>query len=300
MIDFNSSYEEKLELAYSMRAKSVFASNTPDELKMIYENTSKETRMIPTRVGDSKVYLYYPEKLTLNMPLYINFHGGGFVREWRENDAIFCCKLLSDNQCLVADIDYRLAPEYPYPTAIYECYDVVKWFFDHAAEIGIDRENIVVGGHSAGGNIATSIAMLANRSGEFRLKYQILDYPGLCSYKSAEEYELVKGAIPPERCNQFRVLSFQKPEDAFDHVASPVLADLEELVGMPDACIITAYIDSLRDDGERFANKLVQAGVSVMMKRFRNSRHGFMINFTDEYEEALRFYSEILQYAFKK
>lgn len=300
MISFGSDMEEQLELAKGIRAKSVYASHTPEELKEIYEKTRKEERLIPTCEGDCLVRIYYPDIMEKPVPLYINFHGGGFVREWRENDAIFCCKMIADNHCMVVDVDYKLAPEYKYPTAINESYDVVKWVFEHAEELGADKDNIVAGGHSAGGNITASVVLLANQKGDFRLKYQILDYPGLSSCKDGSEFEALEGAIPPERMNQYRYLNFESEADTKNPIASPILAGPDMLRGLPPACIITAEMDGMKDDGELYGQKLVAAGVPVTLKRYLKSRHGFLINFMDEYDSALEFYSEILKYAFSK
>lgn len=298
MINFESGIAEKIELAKKMRAKSVFQSNTPEDLALIYQQTKKETRLIPTREGKTKIYLYHPQKKDANTPCYINFHGGGFVRQWRENDAIFCCALVSRLGCLVIDVDYRLAPEYPFPTAVYESYDAVKWVFEHADELGIDSENIAVGGHSAGAHLAATISMIALASKNFHLKYAMIDYPGFSFYKEAEEYETIEGAIPPERCMQFTYLNFTRKEDTLSHIASPVLADQKELEGFEPCCIITAEKDSMKEDGQRFADKLIEAGTPVLRRHFLHSRHGFLINFTDEYEEALSFYANTLQNAF--
>lgn len=291
-------YEEKLELAKSMRAKSIYESNTPEHLKTLYNSIKKEERAIPTSQGDSHVWIYYPEKTDGLSPIYINFHGGGFVRQWRENDGIFCCRLLADNKCIAVDVNYRLAPEHTYPTAIYESYDVIKWVYDHAGELGGDRDNIIIGGHSAGGNIVASVMLLALKRKEFKIKYQILDYPGISSYKRGEEFKAVEGGIPAERMNQFRLLHFKDLKESFEPLASPILAEKEELKGMPDALVITAQMDSFYEDGEAYANKLVEAGATVTMHRFLKSRHGFMINFIDEYEEAMKLYSTAMRAAF--
>ena len=111
-----------------------------------------ETLKIPTRVGDSSVFYSYKEALN-NSPLVINLHGGGFIRERTASDDLFCRKLVHSLGCKVLDIDYRVAPEHPFPTALHECYDVTKWAFTNASKLGIDSSKIILIGHSAGGNM---------------------------------------------------------------------------------------------------------------------------------------------------
>jgi acetyl esterase len=295
----NKTYEEKLEMAKKMREKSVFAANQPDELVEIYRQTRKEERYLPTSKGDCKVYVYYPNNVNSSPhPAYINMHGGGFVRQWRENDAFFCCAMVLWTGCVCVDIDYKLAPEHPYPAAVYEVHDAINWVFNHAGEMGIDTRRIVVGGHSAGGNLALVSSMLAQKNKTFYAKSLIMDYPGVDNHKDPDELRKVEGAMPLERMRAFMSLYHENQEQAKESYSSPLLAADSELSGLPPVTVITAEIDNLRDDGEAFARRLVELGVPVTMRRFLKSRHGFMINFVDEYKEGMEFYAGTLKAAF--
>jgi acetyl esterase len=138
-----------------------------EELLAMFEVGFSEERMIPTRDGDTHVFVYCPnvppdKKVVL--PLYVNIHGGGFVKGHRQQDIVFCKNICSQVGCVVVDVDYATAPEQKYPYALHQCYDVVKWAYRHPEALGIDKDRIAVGAARA----ATSqrrCALWQNRPG---------------------------------------------------------------------------------------------------------------------------------------
>jgi acetyl esterase len=180
--------------------------------------------------------------------------------------------------CLVVSIDYRLAPEYRFPVALEESYDVVKWAWEAAAELGIDRSRIALCGHSAGGNLAAGITLLARERREFSVCYQILDYPPLdLTRDPAEKTRVPRGSkiLPPALCRIFDRCYIGSHEDARNPLVSPVWAT--DLKGLPPALVITAEQDSLAEEAERYADMLAAAGVPVVKKMFVGAAHGFTL-----------------------
>lgn len=289
-------FEEKVELAKGLRGKSVIELEIPEEFGRYREETECRERWIDTSAGETRIWVIGKKGRGDKVPLYINIHGGGFVRPHMERDLIFTSRIVCETGCLGIDVDYKLAPEYPYPAAFQECYDVVKWAFEHAQELNIDRDRVIVGGHSSGGNLTAAVALKANETGDFRIRLQILDYPPLDLYTDPADKERDgKLVISPERARAYNALYVDDSGRAKEPYASPVFADAEMMRGLPEALVITAGEDSLKDEGERYALKLAAAGVKVTVQRFLGCRHGFMTHCTEEYEAGHRLYIDTIK-----
>lgn len=235
---------------------------------------------IPTRDGKIRALIYEAKNNKQLSPVFFDIHGGGFVRGLPEDDDKFSNALKNDLNITVISIEYRLAPEHKWPKGIYDVYDVVSYISSHSDEFGIDPNNMAIGGHSAGANIATVICMMAKEKGEFSLKCEILDYPPLDLATPATEKFYTEGAIPSEIATMFDNC-YRVIDDAKNPYCSPVFATNEMLRNLPPAIVITCEIDSLRDEGEDYAQKLIKAGVETTAKRFYGVRHGFTISKSD-------------------
>lgn len=292
--------EEKLQLAEKVRSSSKVEPRTPDCYLKCREQVEVQETQIPTSEGDCHVYFVRPKEQTEILPLYINIHGGGFVRYHYPRDVFFCSRMVCETNCMAIDVDYKLAPEYPYPIAFHECYDVVKWAVDHAEELKIDPNRIVVGGHSSGATLTAALVLKANATKEFHIRMQILDYPPMDVYTDPAD-KVVGGdaIISVERARAFNAL-YVDPERANEPYASPVFADKEMMIGLPETLVITAGKDMLRFEGNQYVEKLREAGVEVTAQEFANSNHGFTVNCADEYEEAQELYIAMLKKAFSK
>lgn len=231
---------------------------------------------IPTRDGKIRCLIYKPKNKKEMSPVFFDVHGGGFVTGLPEDDDRFCDKVRNELDIVVISIDYRLAPEFKFPTDKNDVYDVVKYVHSHNEEFGIDPYNMSIGGHSAGANISTAVCMMAKEKNEFSFKCQILDYPPLDLATPATEKFYTEGAIPPEIASLFDKC-YRNEEDAKNPYCSPVYATEGQLRGLPPAIVITCEIDSLRDEGEAYAEKLIKAGIETTAKRFYGVRHGFTI-----------------------
>jgi len=232
---------------------------------------------IPTRDGKTRALIYEATNKTTIAPIFFDVHGGGFVMGLPENDDKFCSEVNKALDITVISIDYRLAPEYKCPIDKNDVYDVVSYVSSHSHEFGIDANNMAIGGHSAGANISTVVCMMAKEKKHFSFKCEILDYPPLDIFTAADKKFYAEGAIPVEVATLFNKC-YTTEAYAKNPYCSPVSATTDELKNLPPAIVITAEIDSLRDEGEDYAEKLVKAGVETTAKRFYGVRHGFTIS----------------------
>lgn len=260
--------EETFEVVKNMRKESLLKSQKSDII-------GKEI-FIPTGNGETRALFYRSKNINTITPVFFDLHGGGFIRGLPENDDYFCSAVSKTLDITVISIDYKLAPEYKCPTDKNGVYDVISYVSSHSDDFGIDHDNMAIGGHSAGGNISTVVCMMANEKKKFSFKCEILDYPALDLFTPAEEKFYIEGAIPFETATLFNKC-YTTEAYAKNPYCSPVSATTEELKNSPPAIVLTAEIDSLRDEGEDYAQKLVKAGVETTAKRFYGVRHGFTI-----------------------
>lgn len=288
--DFSMTPEQRLAVALELRAGTLLPPIITHEMEEDLAKVDVEELKVPTRVGLSRVIKVSAPIVSDNkiksIPLFINFHGGGFVRGYHKRDTIFCAQMALNTGCLVLDVDYRLAPEHPFPQGLNECYDVVAWAFKNAEQLGVDPSKIVVGGHSAGGNFATVIAIMAKETGDFNLAGQVLDYPFVDGVTPPEEKLDERSIMPTWRMDAFNVLYAQVPENLSDPRYSPVLATQEALTGLPPALFLIAGMDPLRFEAQRYASQLISADVNVDVHQFPNNDHGFVISARPGFEKG--------------
>jgi acetyl esterase len=210
-------------------------------------------------------------------PAVMYFHGGGWIVHDRESYNRILRRIATDAGVTAVFVEYTRAPEGRYPRAIEEAYAATSWVAEHGHEIGALPDRIAVMGDSAGGNMAAAVAMLAKRRGGPSLAGQVLLYPPTDSACDTDSYrEFGNGyfltAEDMEWCwDQYA----PSDEDRADPLACPLRATLDELRGLPPALIITGECDVLRDEGEAYARKLMQAGVSVVAARYLGTIHSF-------------------------
>lgn len=232
-----------------------------------------ENRTLPGPRGPIPVRLYHPEP-DRQQPVLMFFHGGGFVLCNLETHDRECRALANTSGCAVIAVDYRLAPEHPFPAAPEDCYAATRYVADHPDEFGADPRRLAVGGDSAGGNLATVVALMARDRGGPPLAWQLLIYP-LTDFEDdspsmraySRDHFLTTGAL-----DWFAGQYLPAREDARNPYASPLRADL---AGLPPAMVITGECDPLRDQGEAYARRLEAAGVPVVLKRYAGAVHPF-------------------------
>jgi acetyl esterase len=231
-------------------------------------------RRIPGPAGEIPVRIYTPAG-PAPRPLLVYFHGGGWVLGGLETHDGVCRELANGAACAVLSVDYRLAPEHKFPAAAEDCYAATQWAAAHAAEFGADARRLAVGGDSAGGNLAAVVPQLARDRGGPPIVFQLLIYPATDaafdtpSYRdNADGYLLTTGDM-----RWFWNHYLNSPAEAANPVASPLRA--ARLSDLPPALVITAEFDPLRDEGERYARRLEEAGVPARLTRYDGMIHGF-------------------------
>ena len=234
-----------------------------------------EDRTIPGPAGDIPVRLYEPVAGGNGLPALVFFHGGGWVIGDLETHDALCRTLANESGCKVIAVDYRLAPEHPYPAASEDCYAAVKWVEANAADINVDANSIAVGGDSAGGHLSAVVCQMARANKGPDISFQLLIYPvtdepgKTGSYDSfAEGYFLEK-----EGMEWFWKHYAGNGADQNDPYLAPLKA--KDLSGLPPAYIVTAGFDVLRDEGRAYAEALKQAGVDVEYVNYDGMIHGF-------------------------
>ncbi|WP_145317582.1 alpha/beta hydrolase [Paenibacillus xylanexedens] len=234
-----------------------------------------EEVVIPTTKGDTRVLVYTPDKKrSTPLPVFFNMHGGGFILGQAEMDDPWCRLIADRADCVVMNIDYSLAPEHKFPTAVHECYDVVQWVHANSESFSVNPTLFAIGGHSAGGNLAAAVCLLNRQRGsELPIVLQVIDYAVLDVATDPAEKPSFEEAIPADIARTFNAMYLEKPEDAHDPLASPVLA--KSLQELPEALIITAEKDSLAQEARTYAARLEASGVKVMLKEYEGAAHGF-------------------------
>jgi acetyl esterase len=224
--------------------------------------------------GELAVRLYTPSAAA-NLPLIVYFHGGGFTICTLDMYDDLCRTLANDSGCAVASVDYRLAPETPFPGPAEDCYLALRTLAASAQDLGIDPARLAVAGDSAGANLATVTALMARDRGGPALRYQALIYPCVDpSCASASQQEFATGyMLTRDSMLWYWQQYLQSPADATNPLAAPARASLR---GLPPATLITAEFDPLRDEGEDYVDRLRSAAVAVLGRRYLGMIHGFV------------------------
>ena len=223
------------------------------------------------------------------LPALVWFHGGGFVIGSVPQSDADCRHLATLASIVVVSVEYRLAPEHPFPAAPEDCFAATTWVVENADALGIDRARIAVGGDSAGGNLATVVSLMARDRGAPRIRFQLLVYPvtDLVSLETKSHRANAEGYFLTRRTMLwFREHYVPGEADRKNPYVSPLHADLRFL---PPAFVVTAEFDPLRDEGEQYAERLERSGSVVTHRRYNGMIHGFfsMNAFLDDGKRAL-------------
>jgi acetyl esterase len=236
---------------------------------------SVEDSTIPGPASELPIRIYRPD-VDGAVPTMAFFHGGGYVIgdiETHDDQARLICR---DVGIVVVSVDYRLAPEHKFPAGFEDCLAATHWVADNVASLGGDPAKIVVGGDSAGGNLAAAIALATRETGP-KVAAQFLIYPGVDFVDDADYPSRIDNAegyyLTADEMVWFAGHYLAADTDALDPRASPIHAP--DLAGAPPAVIGTAEFDPLRDEGEAYAKALADAGVDVSLARYDGMIHGF-------------------------
>lgn len=227
-----------------------------------------EEGMVPGEV-DVPIRLYRPPH---SRGAVIWLHGGGWMMGDLDTERPFATRVAESSGAMVVSVDYRLAPEHPYPAALDDIYAVLNWTAEQAHELGIDPERIAIGGHSSGGNLAAGVALRARDERGPRLCFQLLNEAALDDREETWSRQNFTDTPWATRDNvAFNWRTYLGPSGATPY-AAPMRAD--DLSGLPPAYIASAEFCPNRDEDIAYAVRLLQAGVSVELKQWAGTFHG--------------------------
>ena len=248
------------------------------------------------KILDTKIYngdyevpvrLYFPteEDMKLapeecsHLEVLLFFHGGGWVTESVETYNRVCARMAQTTGCIVASVEYRLAPEYRFPTAFEDCYAAAKTLYTNHSILKIHPDQITIMGDSAGGNLTAAVCLKARDTGDFTPKRQILIYPALYNcYTEESPYPSVQEngtdyLLTSVKMEDYLKLYESSPADRLNPYFAPLMT--KDFSRLPRTLILTAQFDPLRDEGEDYGKKLLDAGNDVEMHRIDGAFHGF-------------------------
>lgn len=267
------------------RAEKRLPQETLDTFRTLDDVTSVEEIYVKTAFGNTHVFLVRESDQSEGQrPVVVNVHGGGWTAAHGERDLFFCRRLARRLHALIVDVDYVLAPEYPYPAALEEIEALFNVLPEQLEQWGGDKDNVVLCGQSAGGNLLGAVMQRKRFIPEFAPKAQVLCYLPTDNYNDHfHGEELDARGMTTEYYGFFynRVFEERKNSDV-----SILFASDEDLRELPPTDILTCRMDNLMEEGEAYAKKLTEAGIPTTLRRFEKSRHGFLVNLMDEWQDG--------------
>jgi acetyl esterase len=247
-----------------------------------------EDRTLDTEVGPVRTRVFTPTA-DGPRPIMMYFHGGGYVKGGVIETDAFCRRLARTTGNVIVSVDYRLAPEHPYPAALDDAYHSSLWAYENARALGGTKDSFGVCGESAGGNLAAVICLLVRSNAEIDISRQILLQPVVDFTLSFPSIDMPASdcLVPREDLAWYYEEYYGTDADTRDFRVSPIFA--EDLSGLPPALIITAEHDTLRDEAKAYADRLESSGVRVQYSCYDGMVHGFlqMTGLVDEAQEAI-------------
>jgi acetyl esterase len=260
-----------------LKAREMYLAARPVSHPEPPELESAKPLSIAAPHGAIPARIYTPKQLRKTdglAPCMVFYHGGGWVIGDLDSHDVVCRKLAHEGELIVISIDYRLAPEHKFPAAVDDAVTAVKWVAANAKQLGIDAARLLVGGDSAGGNLAAVVALAARDGDRPKLVGQLLIYPATdFSWTHPSHSEPETSILLTHSVIRWFGNHYLGDADINDWRASPARA--KTLAGLPPAYVLTAGADPLRDEGDEYAKRLKDAGVPVSYKHFPGQFHGF-------------------------
>lgn len=230
----------------------------------------------PDKAPDVRVLIYEGKCRTDNRPGVLYIHGGGYILGTPETTDASCRVMVSEIDCVVVSVDYRLAPEHPYPKPLEDCYAALKWFSEHASELGVDPTNIAVVGGSAGGGLTAALTLLARDRGGPAVAFQAPLYPMIDDRNTTpSSREFTDPRVWSRDKNLFAwemYLGALYGGDVSQYAAPARALDLS---GLPPTYTCVGELDLFRDETIDYVAKLLQAGVPTEFHIYPGCFHGF-------------------------
>ncbi|MGX4588318.1 alpha/beta hydrolase [Paenibacillus chitinolyticus] len=264
--------EENLELSRS------YLSGPPIQKS---EHVRTTSRMIPSLAGEMLVKIYEPSQRTsAKLPAMLWIHGGGYVMGHPDMDDALCERFVQAADCVVVSVDYRLAPEHPYPAAIDDCYTALTWMTDEAQLLGIDLERVAIAGASGGGGLTAALALMVRDKGGPSLIFQMPLYPMIDDRNiTASSHEITAGNATWNRANNLAAWNMYLGDRTEDSEVSPyaVPSRAKSLAGLPPTYTCIGQLDLFRDETIEYVTRLAQAGVDVEFHLYPGTFHSFEV-----------------------
>ncbi|MEV4250935.1 alpha/beta hydrolase [Streptosporangium canum] len=235
---------------------------------------------VPAEVGDVQVRIIKPEGTTGLLPVILYIHGGGWILGNSATHDRLIRELADGARAALVFVEYDRSPEAHYPVAIEQAYATAQWITRNGAGEGLDASRMAVAGDSVGGNMTAAVAIMAKQRGDVRFVHQSLYYPVTDAAQDTDSYrEFADGPFLTARAMAWFWDAYIPGDGAQrkEITASPLRASREELEGLPSALVIVDQNDVLRDEGEAYAAKLIQAGVPTACVRYNGIIHDFMM-----------------------
>lgn len=240
----------------------------------------REEVMVPGRTPDDpsvRCLLYKPQDLSELTGAYLHLHGGGYILGSPEGSDLHNIQLAASLGIVIVSVDYRLAPEHPVPAALNDSYAVLAWMHQNASDLNVDPNRIAIGGESAGGGLAATLALFARDQGEYPICYQMLTYPMIDDRtgSDAQPGDPLTGEFVWTRARNQLGWAYYLGDasPAAPHAA----ARAESVSGLPPTWISTAALDLFRDENINYAQRLLMAGVATELIIYPGACHGFQM-----------------------
>jgi acetyl esterase/lipase len=242
---------------------------TPDTITI-----QKQTVPGPAGDPDVEIAIFRPATPATGRPALYWIHGGGFVLGDVDGDLVTPAQVADELGAIVVSVEYRLAPEHPFPAPVEDCYAGLVWMSAHASDLGFDPRKLAIGGLSAGGGLAAAVALLARDRGGPSLCFQVLDIPELDDRLSTPSMKQFTDT--PLWNHRNAILSWEAYLGTDRGETSPYAAPARatDLSGLPPAYVVTCEFDPLRDEGIEYALRLMQAGVPTELHHYPGTFHG--------------------------
>lgn len=250
---------------------------------------------VPTSVAPARAVVYYPETRNPRPPVHVNFHGGGFVLPGIWLDDPLCRYLAAESGAVVVNVDYVVAPQHRFPAAPHQAFEVVRWVAEHGEEHGWDGSRLTVGGQSAGAALAAAAASQSLELGRPEIALQVLHYPPLDFTIPAQDKPsaIDKPMLRPWMRKVFAASYVPGQATRADRLVSPAgQADTADLRGIAPALIVTPEYDVLRDEAQRYAERLRKVDALLELRDVPLRDHGYDVRDTGTAREIYRVMAE--------
>ena len=288
---------ELLEIAKNSRiqAERRLPEETRQKFRLLDDVTEVDERYEGTAYGKTHLFLVRQTGKTGDLPVIINVHGGGWSLDHTERDIYFSRRMANRLGALVVDLDYVLAPEYPYPAALEELEALLDVLPERLPEWGGDKDRIILCGQSAGGNLVAAVLERGKFTEKLKPLAQILCYLPTDNYLDHfHGEELDERGMSTEYYGFFYNRTFEERKN-FD--VSLVYSTPDQMRKLPPTHILTAGMDPLMQEGRQYYELLKKNGVACSYRCFEDSRHGFLVNLYDEFQEGEDYVASLMEQA---